>query len=94
MISGIVDNPVTRTIAGMVIAGSILFLIIMVLPDQPLTAGAKESIRWVFATLWKFDFMLPVAVLWKCFYLWIISEVVYLGAKLILLVGKKVTEAK
>jgi len=92
MIDGIVDNPISRLLIAIGVTGIIMSIIIGLLPVLAMPAGMEGSISWIFEKLWEFDFMIPVNVLIRCFYIWITLEITILGLNIVAWVWNQVTD--
>jgi hypothetical protein len=94
MISGILNNPITRYAVGIIFSGIIMGLFLLILPTWEVNQSMISSISWAYGKIWSFNFIIPVATLMRCFQIWLILEMTLISTKILFFVVDQITDAK
>ena len=86
------DNPITRIIVAVILTTVIFTLALTFLPTWALPGEVELALDWLFTSIWKFNFMIPVSTLIMAFTVIITLDMAFMGFKFVMFLKKHYTQ--
>jgi len=94
LIGTIVENPVSRLLAGVVIVALLIPVVFTILPNWEYPDEMNNGVIYLTDILWSWDFIFPVSAMLWCLGIYIVMELIFISIKIALFIWRMVMVSK